>query len=337
VTAQARMFEQQFQAGADLAQANADRILVAAKVEQEHWRAQHAAAEAAAAARAEAEQARRQELERVAKDFEQSVLRIATDLAAAAEQTRSAAAQLAGNGGATHDQIASVAAGAAEADAGAAHLLDSSTELGQLLGQVDDHLAAQEQAARSMREISTAIVRQVESLSGTCRGTETNDETIADIADRSNLLALTATIEAARAGEAGRGFAVVAGEVRALAAQTASATQDVRARLGTMSAAVGEAVALIRSMEDRFGEMAATSTGVADAIRRQSSVGDAVHRFAEVAASLVQQIQGTAASAEAAAGEAAILSRDLGEATSQMAAQSHRLVEETGAFLARVA
>jgi len=337
VTAQARMFEQQFQAGADLAQAQADKVLVAAKVEREHWRTQHEAAEAAAAARAEAEQVRRRELERLARDFEQSVLRIATDLAAAAEQTRSAAVQLAGNGGATHAQIASVAAEAAAADTGAAHLLDSSTELGQLLAQVDDHLAAQEQAAGSMREIGNAIVRQVESLSDTCSGTETIVGTIAEIADRSNLLALNATIEAARAGEAGRGFGVVAGEVRALAAQTASATGDVRARLGTMSDAVGEAVALIRAMQDRFGEMAATSIGVADAIRRQSSVGDAVHRFAGIAASLVQQIQGTAASAEAAAGEAATLSRDLGEATSQMAAQSHRLVEETGAFLARVA
>jgi len=337
VASQARMFEQQFQAGADLAQAQADRVLLAARTEQEHWRAQHAAAEAASAARNEAERVRREELERVAHDFEQTVLRIATDLASAAEQTRTAAAQLAGNGSATHRQIASVAAGAAEADAGAAHLLESSGELGRLLAQVDDHLAAQEQAAGSMREISTAIVRQVESLSGTCRGTETIVETIAQVANRSNLLALNATIEAARAGEAGRGFAVVAGEVRALAAQTASATQDVRARLGSMSEAVGEAVALIQSMQASFGEMADTSNTVADAIRRQSSVGDAVRRFAEIAASLVQQIQGTSASAEAAAGEAASLSRDLGEATSSMAAQSQRLVAETGAFLARVA
>ena len=337
VAAQARMFEQQFQAGADLAQAQADRVLLAARTEQEHWRAQHAAAEAAAAARAEAERVRREELERVARDFEHSVVRIATGLAAAAEQTRSAAVRLAGNGDSTHQRIASVAAEAAEADAGAAHLLESSAELGQLLAQVDDHLAAQEQAAGSMGEIGTAIVRQVESLSDTCRGTETIVETIAEVANRSNLLALNATIEAARAGEAGRGFAVVAGEVRALAAQTASATQDVRARLGTMTDAVGKAVALIQSMQDRFGEMAATSITVADAIRRQASVGDAVHRFAGTAASLVQQIQGTAASAEAAAGDAATLSRDLGEATSEMAAQSQRLMEETTAFLARVA
>ena len=337
VVAQANMFEQQFQAGADLAQSQADRLLLGAKAEQEHWRLQHAASEAAATAQAEGERVRKRELEDVARDFEESVVQIATDLAAAAEQTRSAAARLAENGGATHRQIASVAVEATEADAGAADLLESSTELGRLSAQIDLHVHEQERAAGSVREISNAIVRQFESLSGTCRSAQTIVGTIGEIANGSNLLALNATIEAARAGEAGRGFAIVAGEVRALASQTASATEEVRTKLATMTEAVSEAVALVESMQASFGEMAAASGTVAEAVRRQSSVGDAVHRFAGIAASLVQQVQGTAASAEAAAGEAALLSSDLGDVTSMMAAQSQRLLGETSAFRARVA
>ena len=337
VVAHARLFEQQFQAGADLAQARADQAVMAAKAEQEHWRLQHASAEAAASAQARAQEARKAELHGLARDFEQSILHIATALAASAEQTRSSAHRLAENGSQTRDQIADVATEAQRADVGATELLESTAELIGLLTQIQRDLGTQEQASGGVHQIHGAISQQFSALVESARDAETIVGTIADVAHRSNLLALNATIEAARAGEAGRGFAVVAGEVRSLANQTASSTEDVRRKLESMTRAVRDASELIDSMQSGFGEMAAVSASVSDAIRRQSVVGDAVQRFAESAASLVQQIQAAVLSAGVAAGEAADLSGDVGDATNHMAAESNRLVEETRAFLARVA
>ncbi len=89
------------------------------------------------------------------------------------------------------------------------------------------------------------------------------------IAGQTNLLALNATIEAARAGEAGRGFAVVAAEVKSLAGQTASATEEIAGQVTAIQTAVSEAAHAIAQVNTIIDEISMISASVATTVEQQ--------------------------------------------------------------------
>ena len=123
---------------------------------------------------------------------------------------------------------------------------------------------------------------------------------IKGIAAQTNLLALNATIEAASAGEAGKGFAVVANEVKELAKQTASATEDIRAQVTGMQGNTQQAVKAIDEIVQIINEINAISGNIAAAVEEQTAttheisknVGDAARGANEVARNVQQAAQG---------------------------------------------
>jgi methyl-accepting chemotaxis protein len=105
-------------------------------------------------------------------------------------------------------------------------------------------------------------------------------ESVNELAEQSNLLAVNASIEAAKAGEHGRGFSVVASEVRDLAKQSKGATQQIRALLSEIERESGRAVSSTGEALKRTKEGQADIESVQDVLQQ---LADALEMTADKA------------------------------------------------------
>lgn len=114
-------------------------------------------------------------------------------------------------------------------------------------------------------------------------------EAITEISSQTNLLALNATIEAARAGAAGKGFAVVANEIKALAQQTAGATEDIKARIGGVQNSTRQSVTEIRKISEVIQQVSEIVGSIAAAIEEQAASTKDIARNINEASNGVQE------------------------------------------------
>jgi methyl-accepting chemotaxis protein len=176
-------------------------------------------------------------------------------------------------------------------------------------GQLGDSV----QAIEGQLHEATGIVRRASSMAGEANETmgalataaQRIDEVVGfirTIAGQTNLLALNATIEAARAGEAGRGFAVVASEVKALATQTAKATEDISSQIAEVQSATKRAVDNVSAITAVMGEIDRFTATIATAVNQQNAataeITENIRQAAAGTQDVARGIAGTAAASE---------------------------------------
>jgi methyl-accepting chemotaxis protein len=218
----------------------------------------------------------------------------------------------------------------------------------QTVATAASQLGQQVQSIKAQVSDATVIVQRATGMAGAANQTigalasaaQHIDEVVGfirTIAGQTNLLALNATIEAARAGEAGRGFAVVASEVKALAIQTAKATEEISAQIAEVQSATRLAVDNVGAITAIMSDIDSFTATIAAAVGQQNVAAN------EISQNIGQAAAGTAIVARSITGTAeatenANRSADKVLATAHdLSNQAAQLRSSVDSFLANVA
>jgi methyl-accepting chemotaxis protein len=279
---------------------------------------------------------RKNELQRLADDFQATVGNIVHTVSSTANDLEAAASTLTDTAETTQ-QLSATVAHASEDASFSVQSVASATD--QLSGSVSDIARRVQESSDIAREAVGQAERtdaRIAELSQAASRIGDVVKLITAIAEQTNLLALNATIEAARAGEAGRGFAIVAQEVKALAAQTGKATDEIGTQISGMQTATQDSIAAIKEIGTTIRRISDIASAIASAVETQGSATREIAQSVRQAADGTSRVAVNIANVSRGASETGSASNQVLASARSLSAEGNKLKIEIDRFLTTV-
>jgi methyl-accepting chemotaxis protein len=288
------------------------------------------------AAKGRVETERRQDLRRLADNFQQSVGNVIDMVTSKAGAMQGEAENMSGAAERSQALTATVAHASERTSANVQTVAAASEQLSSSIDEIGRQVTTSSQVAKEAVDLTRRANDKVSGLAEAAERIGAVVDLINSIASQTNLLALNATIEAARAGEAGKGFAVVASEVKTLATQTAHATDEIASQISAIQSATGEAVNEIQGTSRVIEQLNSITTAISAAVEEQGAATKEISRNVQQAAAGTNEVSSSISGVSAAANLSGQLADTVLATSRELVTSVETLNREVGAFLAGV-
>lgn len=276
---------------------------------------------------------RKADMVQLADSFEAAVGEIVETVSSASTELEASAGTLTTSAGRSQELATSVAAASEEASTNVQSVASATEELSSSVGEISRQVQESARMAGDAVGQARTTTERVSELSKAASRISDVVELINTIASQTNLLALNATIEAARAGDAGRGFAVVASEVKALAEQTAKATEEISQQIAGIQDATRQSVLAISEISGTIERLSEVSSTIAAAVEEQGAATQEISRNVQQAAQGTHTVSANITDVQRGAVDTGSASSQVLSSAKALASDSNRLKLEVDRFL----
>lgn len=285
---------------------------------------------------ARAEEEKRSMMQDLANQFDASVGAIVERVAETASSLDQSAATMSRVSQNTSARAETAAEASAQTTENVSVVASAAEEMTASISEINEQVIRASEASRSAAEDVSQTAGQMDTLANMADKIGEVVSMISDIAEQTNLLALNATIESARAGEAGKGFAVVASEVKALASETAKATESISELVTGIQAETKTAVGSIGKIGDVIRDLEHSSTAIASAMEEQGATTQSVAENVSQAADGTRDVSESIKVVKDASVDASDATRQVQSSIDELTQQSGLLRDEVGRFLEQI-